>query len=534
MTSTHTSGTTLRQLRKWFTGYLPMLVLCTGILLLNSCNDDDDDPASPSITSLSPDTGYEGTIVTIAGSGFSTNSSAVTVKFNTQSATVTSSTATEIVTTVPAGLTLGSVEVTVTVDNRVSNVVYFTLSETPVASITSISPETGPAGTEVTITGSNFSTEVTGNAVMFGSVVATVASATATQLVTTVPEELAAGIYAVTVTTSGHTATSPQTFEVTVPEVKTPSLYWIGSIEGLDNVMKATKNSSGEFTYASLYAPSSADVLLISTLARDRDSQFIYWVEQVLNFDTWANESTIWKGDTVGTTPTQILGGADGLVSVNAMAVDAANDKLYWADGSTLWRANLDGSTKEQLFSSSTFINLLALSVNSTAVYFIDQTNEGSVVYQGSLNGTGTPEVVMDVTDAPAEGGSSHSFISIAVTEEFMFIADQPSVSSDKSEILKATLGATPTPEILYQSTLDESDYMDYLVGVALDPETGYLYWINRGSSTDDGAIYRGDPAASALPELVLEGLTLPERSTIPVNGRKGKTSNSFNGNISF
>ncbi len=68
---------------------------------------------SLAITSFTPTTGRIGDTVTITGTGFSTTAASNTVHFNGTAATVTSSTATQIVTTVPTGATTGAITVTV-------------------------------------------------------------------------------------------------------------------------------------------------------------------------------------------------------------------------------------------------------------------------------------------------------------------------------------------------------------------------------------------------------------------------------------
>ena len=73
--------------------------------------------------------------------------------------------------------------------------------------ISSISPTSGPVGTEVTISGMNFSTSATSNIVTFNGITANVTSATATQLKAKVPNGAATGAVAVTV--NGKTATGP-------------------------------------------------------------------------------------------------------------------------------------------------------------------------------------------------------------------------------------------------------------------------------------------------------------------------------------
>ena len=68
--------------------------------------------AYPRIVSIAPTWGPIGTVVTITGVNFSASDAAIT--FGTQAAAVTSRTTTQIVATVPAGLSAGPVDVTVT------------------------------------------------------------------------------------------------------------------------------------------------------------------------------------------------------------------------------------------------------------------------------------------------------------------------------------------------------------------------------------------------------------------------------------
>lgn len=76
-----------------------------------------------------------------------------------------------------------------------------------VPTITSISPTSGTVGTEVTISGTNFSTSVGENAITFNGTSSTATSASATQIKATVPGGATTGSVAVTV--KGKTATGP-------------------------------------------------------------------------------------------------------------------------------------------------------------------------------------------------------------------------------------------------------------------------------------------------------------------------------------
>ncbi len=81
-----------------------------------------------------------------------------------------------------------------------------------VPTITNFTPATGPIGTTVTITGTNFSTTTASNIVYFGAVQAPVTAATSTQLTVTVPT--GATFKPISVSVSGLIATASQPFIV--------------------------------------------------------------------------------------------------------------------------------------------------------------------------------------------------------------------------------------------------------------------------------------------------------------------------------
>ncbi len=80
--------------------------------------------------------------------------------------------------------------------------------------ITSISPTTALSGTNVTISGNNFNTTASQNAVFFNGVKASVTSATATQLVVRVPVSASPGPVTVADVSTGLQAVSKQTFNL--------------------------------------------------------------------------------------------------------------------------------------------------------------------------------------------------------------------------------------------------------------------------------------------------------------------------------
>ncbi len=175
--------------------------------------------APPLITSLTPNSGQEGTVVTIAGLHFGATTGAVTF-FNGIAGTPTNWTDTSITVPVPTGATTGPVVVTNT-SNVSSNGVPFTVGGT----ISGVSPASGATGATVTISGTNLSgaTQVTFN----GTPAATpYQNNTATQIVVTVPGGATTG--PIVVTTPNGNATSPSSFTV----VPAPAITNLSSLTG--------------------------------------------------------------------------------------------------------------------------------------------------------------------------------------------------------------------------------------------------------------------------------------------------------------
>jgi hypothetical protein len=155
---------------------------------------------APSITSLSVTSGTVGTEVTITGTNFGATQgtnfgTTSSVTFNGTVASVVSWSATSIVAIVPNGATTGNV--VVIVSGVASNGKAFTVLPTP--SITSLSPTSGPVGTSVTITGTNFGSTQGTSTVKFGGITATPTTWSASSIVAPVPSGAATGNVVVTV-----------------------------------------------------------------------------------------------------------------------------------------------------------------------------------------------------------------------------------------------------------------------------------------------------------------------------------------------
>lgn len=165
----------------------------------------------PSVIGFTPGAGPAGASVTIYGTSFGTMPAQNAVAFNGVAATVTSTTATQIVTSVPAGATTGLVTVN-TPTGLATSAAPFTVTGTSAPTITGFTPTVGAAGTTVTITGTNFDTTPANDSVAFNTTYAQTTTATATSISTSIPIVATSG--RVYVTTPNGTATSAADFFV--------------------------------------------------------------------------------------------------------------------------------------------------------------------------------------------------------------------------------------------------------------------------------------------------------------------------------
>ncbi|MBI3879480.1 MAG: hypothetical protein HY301_05380 [Verrucomicrobia bacterium] len=156
---------------------------------------------SPLVTGFTPPSGGIGTDVTITGFNFT---GATSVKFNGATAVFNVDSATQISTTVPAAATSGRLSVT-TPGGTVNSVAAFTVTALPVVS--GFSPPSGPAATQVIITGANFTGATS---VKFNGTTATFAVNNAGQITANVPGGATTGPIAVT--TANGTGTSANNF----------------------------------------------------------------------------------------------------------------------------------------------------------------------------------------------------------------------------------------------------------------------------------------------------------------------------------
>jgi hypothetical protein len=162
----------------------------------------------PTLTGFTPLSGGAGSTVTISGTNLHLATALTIGGVPVTSYNIVSpNTITAIV---PAG---SKGTITVTTATGTASLDGFGLAP----AITSFSPATGPIGTTVTITGSNFSTTASDNIVYLGSVKANVLSASATTLTVKVP--IGSLYQPISVTTNKLTAYTTVPFNITFPTI---------------------------------------------------------------------------------------------------------------------------------------------------------------------------------------------------------------------------------------------------------------------------------------------------------------------------
>ncbi len=361
---------------------------------------------TPSITSLSPNSGSVGSSITITGTNFGPTQGSSTVTFNGTAASATSWSPTSIVVPVPTGATTGAVNVTVT--GITSNAVNFSVPNSA-PSITSVSPAIGEIGATVTLVGSYFGATQSGSTVTFSGIAARATNWSDSIITARVPAGLSPGIATVNVVVNQMASNGVQ-FTVTKPLFVTPnrSTLLVGNtraIQLLDENGALISNPTWSFdnsSIAEIIPPQNpgAPTLLQADAVGTTTVTAIYGDRTGI-----ATVSVLAAGASfpIGTVQWSLpsLGSYGISSSVQSLRVDNNTPDLYVEDdgaynGNGAIRAlNADGSQKWiwPPSSSGQFPTLIAGDDQGGALYFVSQNSPGpfdSYCYFGRVDQTGT------------------------------------------------------------------------------------------------------------------------------------------------
>ncbi|GAB4195325.1 MAG: hypothetical protein OHK0013_01430 [Sandaracinaceae bacterium] len=168
---------------------------------------------APTIVALEPASGVVGAQIRIRGTGFGSDIRVVQVAIGALPLTLRAVSPTEITVQIPEGAVSGPISISVAGLPAVTSATPFTVL-VPVA-VTGLEPISGPVGTEVTIRGQGFSTNLADNRVTLANVECPVLAATPTELRVRIPQS-GSGPLVVTVLNAGSARTT-QPFVITTP-----------------------------------------------------------------------------------------------------------------------------------------------------------------------------------------------------------------------------------------------------------------------------------------------------------------------------
>jgi hypothetical protein len=169
-------------------------------------------PPKPVISSFSPKAGSPGTVVELTGKNFSKG---YTVWIGATQVTLVELSATKMKVKIPENAKTGRfvLKGTYIVESKS---LFSVVENRPPPKIESFTPLSGAPGTQVIISGSNFSTQTFENIVMLGNTQVPVKSAASGQLIVIIPKDAVTGKFTLTIA-GGGTSTSPAQFVVAQP-----------------------------------------------------------------------------------------------------------------------------------------------------------------------------------------------------------------------------------------------------------------------------------------------------------------------------
>jgi hypothetical protein len=325
-----------------------------------------DPPPAPVMNAINPTSGPSGTSVTITGTNFT---GATAVDFGSgHGATFTFTNDGSITATAPNGT--GTVDVTVTTPGGTSTTSagdQYTYTLPPAPTVTGINPTSGPNGTSITISGTNFTGAT---AVDFGTghPSSTLAVVSATSVTATSPA--GTGTVDVTVTTSGGTSATNLNDRYTY--VAGPSITLVATYRG-------DIGRSGYYgSETGLTTANAANLKLHWTAAGGSGSfaqpiaanNLEYWGDwKGLEHGTDLNGKDVWTAN-VGTNTqsgcSPVTAGPSGTATAGLMGntpvvfVPGGNDNLYALNaltGALIWKTSLGSQTSHFLWASPVLYN---------------------------------------------------------------------------------------------------------------------------------------------------------------------------------
>jgi len=305
--------------------YMAALLLTMGFFYACKKSDDPEvkpaETLKPEITSITPKNPEVGDVVTIQGTNLGTSATDITVKIGNTAITITSVSNTEIKFTVPEGLTSGDLSVTVKEVAALNKdpegiAITVTPAVSAVPTFTAMAPANGKTGDVITLSGTNFNPQASENKVFFATttggtvVLATIKTATATQLTVEVPANAITG--GVLISVDGTNAVVADGFDPT---------FTVNTTSGTgDNTVAYIQSLSGSLSFSKIATAEKE----IGPMIMDRANNTIYFSDYTILNSAGAN--TIYKVSPSGDASPAMLTSDARITKIVKIATDAAGN----------------------------------------------------------------------------------------------------------------------------------------------------------------------------------------------------------------
>jgi|GEM_PF-1510892 len=466
-------------MKKLFKPFYLWLIIGSLSAALVSCKDDDG-PGEPdptpkiTITDISPLTARAGDTVRITGTGFSTTPSQNTVLFNqslSASAQVISAAATELKVKIPVAAPNGPIKVTVGEESAVSTQTFTLNTSLNAPAITAIDPTHGLAGSELTITGTNFVDGAVVAKVSFGATEAEVTESSPTKLKVKVPVSLVDGQVDVRINRGGQLSNIVKFVVDPLPKT-VKATYWTDGV----SIYKGTITSTG-VNIETLYGAEKG-VLAAYGIAFNPVDNKVYFAGAL---DSEPN-GAIFRASADGTGDVEELYTFDELSGgfpAYDLALDTESSTLYVvvaADGKDqivkAHYGNLNEAVKviyEVNTGSGDAIGI-KLTVANSKLYWAESTSKR--VVEGSLDGSQAAKALFDGSDNLAAPYN----IAVDAAQGKIFILDNPEpFGTAVDAIYSGNLDGSGS----LTKIISAGDDLDGGFDVEVDSENQYVIWLS-------------------------------------------------------
>ena len=194
----------------------------------------------------------------------------------------------------------------------------------------------------------------------------------------------------------------------------------------------------------------------------EQNPMMVYWSD--------GGDTAIRRAALDGSGVTNLLTSANGLIDPMPIGIDSANRKVYWGDNNFIYRSDNDGGFMQQVVDCvSCAVSGIDVDPANNVFYYTDQAND--LVSRAELNGNNNTVLI-------SSGISQPSSIRVDLANGRFYFADE-----GNSRIRSALLDATDVRTVKTGVRV---------TALALDPETGQIYYFDRNSRNIDRIDYNG------------------------------------------